>query len=340
MYKGHKIRRVCREHPRWWIVATLAIALAGTLLPQRGSCVIPTTERQALIDLYTATNGGGWTLNTNWCASTCPASGATTFNAVGSECTWYGVSCDDGQTHVTAIGLTGNNLTGTLPALGAFMALRFFAVTSNHLSGTLPSLSGLTQLVEFHADKNQFSGSLPSLSGLVGLGDFTASGNQLGGMLPSLSGLIGLYSFDVADNQLTGSLPSLSGLSALQWFNVDSNQLTGSIPSLTGATGLQVISVTNNRLTGTIPALTGSTNLYHIGLGGNRITGAVPAAPSSLATPLAYWPSTLCANPLTTTPSGNDSGWNAATGSTPWWAMPFATNRCDDIFNNGFEGSP
>jgi len=43
---------------------------------------IPTAEREALIALYNATNGSGWTDNSGWVTGT-----------AGTECTWYGVTC-------------------------------------------------------------------------------------------------------------------------------------------------------------------------------------------------------------------------------------------------------
>jgi hypothetical protein len=36
-------------------------------------------------------------------------------------------------------------------------------------------------------------------------------------------------------------------------------------------------------------------------------------------------------------PSKADDAWNVATGFSPWWATPFANNRCDDIFTDGNE---
>ena len=64
----------------------------------------------------------------------------------------------------------------------------------------------------------------------------------------------------------------------------------------------------------------------------NRLTGPVPPVPSGLLPGYAR----LCPNTLDTTPSGNDAGWNLATGYSPWWAVPYANNNCDDLFSNGF----
>ncbi len=45
---------------------------------------IPTSERDALISLYNSTDGANWDDNSDW------------LGAVGTECDWYGVTCDGG----------------------------------------------------------------------------------------------------------------------------------------------------------------------------------------------------------------------------------------------------
>jgi len=67
-----------------------------------------------------------------------------------------------------------------------------------------------------------------------------------------------------------------------------------------------------------------------LNLGGNMLTGPVPAAPPS-------GNAVLCPNPLDTSPSQYDADWNARTGHTPWWATPYDTNVCDDLFTSRFE---
>ncbi len=157
---------------------------------------IPASERTVLTDLYTSTNGASWNSNTNW------------NGGVGTECAWYGVTCDGTGSHVTSIALDGNNLVGTLP-----------------------SLSGLTTLQWFDVSVNQLTGSIPSLGGLTYLQNFNVGNNQLTGPIPSLSGLTSLQYFNVGNNQLTGSIAPLSGLTTLQYFYVNNNQLSGPVPA-------------------------------------------------------------------------------------------------------------
>ena len=186
--------------------------LVGLLVLAAGvaSAAIPQTERDVLKTLYNSTNGNSWTTNTNW-------KSAGNFSAPGTECTWYGITCNGTSDHVDHVILIGN-----------------------HLTGSIPSLNGLTNLQAFDVNGNQLTGSIPSLTGLTSLGYFNVSYNQLTGSIPALTGLTNLGTFYVHYNQLTGSIPALNGLTNLQAFTAFNNQLTGSIPSLTGLTNLQV----------------------------------------------------------------------------------------------------
>ena len=135
---------------------------------------IPGSERTVLLNLYSSTNGGGWTNKTGW-------NGAS-----GTECSWYGVTCDAGSNHVTVISMSTNNLTGSLPDISGLTGLRYFYVNINQLTGQIPSLSGLTSLQWFEVDNNQLTGQIPSLSGLTGLKYFDVDNNQLTGDPPSV----------------------------------------------------------------------------------------------------------------------------------------------------------
>ena len=67
---------------------------------------VPVSECQALVDLYTYTNGGAWTNNTNWNTDT-------------NICLWEGIGCTpadgSGFAHVQIIDLDENNLNGSVP---------------------------------------------------------------------------------------------------------------------------------------------------------------------------------------------------------------------------------
>jgi len=338
----------------------LAVA-AACVHASSSTAAIPDSERRALIAIYEATHGGTWAINDNWCTTEpCPLE-SPTFAPPGTECYtgtpgdgWYGVQCNRDKTHVVGINLSANHLMGSLPPLESLAELDSFDVANNELAGALPDLSTLVSLKSFSASANHFSGSIPSLASLPALEVFLASDNQLTGTIPSLDGLDALRAFDVRANQLsgpipalrdhhalvnfvvlgnalTGSIPDLSGLDSLKYFYANRNQLSGSIPPLTALSTLRMFLVSENMLTGAIPEL--PSGVLQVYFGNNRLSGPVPAAPASL------WASqsNLCPNPLDLAPSGNDAGWNAATGHTPWWADPSAGVTCDDLFGAGFD---
>lgn len=255
----------------------LRLALASSaLIATAAQAVIPASQRQYLLDFYAATNGAGWTTSTNW------------NGAIGTECTWFGVTCDPGQNTVNQLNLPGNNLVGTLPDWSALPDLQLIGLSNNTLSGPVPAISGLSALQTFNVSRNQLTGPLPSPANLAALDAY--------------------YAFD---NQLSGSIPALPGLPVLTDFMVYQNQLTGPIPALTGVPNLERLIVNNNSLTGSVPAL--PAGLQQLRIESNQLTGAVPAPPATLTA----GGSALCPNQLT--PSASPA-WDAATGSTPWHA--------------------
>jgi Leucine-rich repeat (LRR) protein len=256
MARAEWLRRIAGD------VAGLVLCVVGTI----ASAAIPASERAALLDLYARTNGAGWTQSANW------------NGPPGSECTWFGVTCDAAQTAVIAIDLHANNLTGILPAdLGSFANLTAFSVFDNRLTGSLPQIGSLARLENFTASLNQFSGPIPPIAGLAGLRYFIVDRNQLSGSIPTLAGLTALDVFSAGNNRLTGPIPVLSGLANLGVFSVDFNSLTGTIPDLSGLSNLWIFAVSRNQLTGPIPSLAGLTNLDQFLAWDNQLSGALPS---------------------------------------------------------------
>ena len=105
-----------------------------------GVAAAQTTDRDVLMALYNATAGPNWTNKTNW--------GST--EDIGD---WYGVGTDNTDT-VAQLHLSGNNLSGTIPAeIGHLTALVWLYLNNNAaLSGALPESfpSGLPNLRELH----------------------------------------------------------------------------------------------------------------------------------------------------------------------------------------------
>lgn len=223
--------------------------------PLCASAIIPTAERQALIDLYDATGGDSWFDNTNWNGS------------AGTECTWFGVTCNATFDSVTEIDLSSNNLVGTLPA----------------------SLQDLTNLQNLSLKFNQLTGSIPpELGNLANLQYLYLRNNGLTGSIPTeFVGLSSLLDFGVSFNQLSGSIPvGLGTVSTLQKLFLSNNHFTGSVPSQLGnLANLMVLRLNSNCLSGEIPSnLGGLTNLQSLRLGSNQLSGAIPTELGGLAT--------------------------------------------------------
>ncbi|HPS79371.1 MAG TPA: leucine-rich repeat domain-containing protein, partial [Thermoanaerobaculaceae bacterium] len=246
---------------------------------------LPTSERQALIDLYNATTGGGWYTRTSW-----RNTGDTDFNAPGTECTWFGVTCDAGGEHVTGLSLASNNLVGTIPAsLATLSSLQYLNLRNNHLTGSIPvELGNLTNLNYLYLYDNQLTGSIPvELGDLTNLYELLLRNNQLTGSIPvELGNLTNLYCLYLDSNQLTGSIPSeLGGLANLTGLFLYHNQLTGSVPvELGNLTNLNYLYLFNNQLTGSIPVELGNLgNLLVLDLSLNQLTGSIPVELGNLA---------------------------------------------------------
>ena len=130
-------------------------------------------DRDALIDLYNATNGPEWTFNKNW-------------NTDAALAEWDGVTTNE-RGEVTELGLPFFNLRGRLPeTLGQLKRLRVLHLDHNYLTGPIPrSLTGLQELKAFTARSNDLTGSIPRRLGIhKELEDFWLFFNQLTGTIP------------------------------------------------------------------------------------------------------------------------------------------------------------
>lgn len=155
---------------------------------------VSSTEKQALLDLYMATNGANWTQSWD-------------VNAPVEE--WQGVTVTNNK--VTAISLLFNKVKGKLPAtIGNLEHLKTLELSFNEISGQLPeSLGQLGQLEVLAFNGNNLSGEIPSSLGkLKNLKKLHLSSNSFSGTIPTeLEGMGRLEVFNVFDNNLGGDLP-------------------------------------------------------------------------------------------------------------------------------------
>jgi hypothetical protein len=207
------------------VLLSLALGVGATSpAPDDFSCAdvteIPQVECEALVELYTSTDGANWADNTGWLDTNTP-------------CSWYGVGCSLG--HVDAISLGYNQLSGSVPPeLGNLANLGFLLLGDNQLSGNIPpELGDLANLQHLDLGYNQLSGSItPALGNLTNLSFLSLSTNQLSESIPpELGNLANLYYLDLYYSQLSGSIPpELGNLANLGFLLLGDNQLSGALP--------------------------------------------------------------------------------------------------------------
>lgn len=231
---------------------------------------VPQADCEALVALYTSTNGTSWSMQTRWLQND-------------TVCNWHGVNCKAGR--VDGLVLNNNGLNGTLPAqIGGLTALTELYLSGNQLSGTIPTQIGqLARLERLYLSGNQLSGTIPdSIGDLSSLVLFYVDNNQLSGALPTtIDGMALVEYFHANNNQLTGSIPTQIGaLTRLRGLHLNNNQLTGAIPSeIVQLTQLEYLQLQENQLSGTIPADIGQlTGLINLLLHENQLSGAIPAS--------------------------------------------------------------
>lgn len=246
----------------------------------------------ALVALFNATGGAGWTDKSNW--------------LTGPVVEWFGVTInEDGR--VTEVDLRENRLVGLIPAeLADLTELEGLLLADNTLFGFIPeAVTTLARLKTLSLWGNVLGGPLPAaLAQQVELESILVFSNQLTGPIPpELGDLPNLRHLWLDANQFTGSIPSeLANLTTLEELFLDFNQLTGPIPpelvdldnliilsigdnpiggefpvALTAMTNLEDLWIPRIGMTGTVPLeLTGMTNLSTLLLNGNQLTGEIP----------------------------------------------------------------
>ena len=272
----------------------LLIVLGAALaLAQPGMVSAQITDRDALMALYTATDGANWEKKRRWGSN----------NPIG---TWYGVTTD-ADSYVTRLDLSENALSGTIPVelgqlsrlqdldlsynglggaipkeLGQLSSLQYLYLRGNKLGGPIPvELGSLAQLQHLNLFDNELSGTIPvELGQLANLTLLYLSSNALSGSIPAaLGNLSNLVRLSLGDNALSGSIPAtLGNLPQLVQLNLYSNALSGSIPTALGnLSDLYRLNLSSNALSGSIPAALGHlSELGDLSLHGNDLTGLLP----------------------------------------------------------------
>ena len=277
-------------------------------------------DRQALEDLYHATNGTSWGKKTNWLSDEPLAE-------------WDGVKLNR-EGRVSVLSLSANGLSGELPAsladlteleelyladspvrstpqydqgiipkpqyvnrfaggippeLGTLRKLKVLSLTATGLTGPIPAeLGNLASLTELHLSYNQLSGPIPpELGNLTSLRELRLSNNQLSGPIPpEMGNMSSLEVLPLQNNQLSGAIPpELGNLPNITAIALGSNQLTGEIPAELGNIAtLTGLDLSENQLTGEIPTeIWNITALKSLNLADNQLSGEIPPESGNLS---------------------------------------------------------
>jgi Leucine-rich repeat (LRR) protein len=288
--------------PRCRAFTVLCLILVVSLQAPSVLASIPQSERDALIAIYLWTSGSVWENNENWVDYW-----GNSFNDPGTECTWYGVTCDAGGSTVTKLDLSSNGLCGEIPSeigsltnlqtldlswngigeeippeIGSLQNLQSLSLCGNYFWGSIPSeIWSMTGLQTLDLGYNILSGEIPpEVGSLTNLELLDLSANLLTGEIPpEIGDLTGLHTLGLFLNELSGEIPPeiarLSGLPALDLFG---NQLSGEIPAeVWSMTGLQSLNFFWNQLSGEIPPKIGAmTSLQVLDLSWNQLSGTIP----------------------------------------------------------------
>ena len=264
-------------------------------------------DREALVALYNATDGGNWVNDENWLSDD-------------SVFKWHGIGPSADGRRVASISLGSNGLTGRLPAeLGKLEALVHLELRENDISGSIPiELGQLSRLQSLDLRFNDLTGNVPpALGSLSNLHSLFLVGNRLNGEIPVefLELKLGLFwwsenpdlcmpdteefaawiesireysggPFCGADDLLAREVlvALYNATDGGNWVNSENWLSDESVFEWHGigptADGRQVgsISLRSNGLTGLLPAELGKlAALVNLELSGNDISGTIPA---------------------------------------------------------------
>jgi Leucine-rich repeat (LRR) protein len=245
-------------------------------------------EYAALKDLFTNTNGAGWTNKTNW-----PTTWPATVTAAEMD-SWYGITVANND--ISEIDLSSNALRGEFPqSLFNLLQITNLRFRNNALTGQLPVQVPVgSNLSRLDLTNNQFGGELPvSMDNWNKLSVLFLTRNQISGPIPASIGNLPLLQYlGLGYNQLTGSLPEeLFNLKSVYALYLNDNRFEGFLsPSIDKMTSLTEFWCFRSGLGGTLPASLGNLNsMRHLYLYSNAFTGEIPADWKKLTNMENFW---------------------------------------------------
>ncbi|KAG6524676.1 hypothetical protein ZIOFF_014611 [Zingiber officinale] len=176
------------------------------------------------------------------------------------------------------LSLTGNQLSGQIPAYNDWNELLILDLSRNSLSGPLPpSILSMNALLKLDRSNNQLNGQLPvAKQGSLTLLDLR--NNNFSGVA-GLAGMATLQYLLLSDNPLRANLAELGleNLRNLIALDLSSTSLRGEIPkTIAKLKRLRFVALNDNDLSGRVPkSLEDLTELHALYLSGNNLRGVL-----------------------------------------------------------------
>ncbi|KAL7211561.1 hypothetical protein ACSBR2_014426 [Camellia fascicularis] len=217
---------------------------------------IPPGEMAALSEIAEQLGKKDWNLSLNHCVDKLnwytPISKGIQYSIVNCNCP----SVD--ECHISAIILTGQDLSGVLPrSIVKLPYLKIIDLSRNYLIGPLPREWASTKLESMYLSMNCISGTIPKFLGsITSLTNVVFEGNMFDGTVPAeLGNLVHLVHLNLNSNNLTGELPKeFSKLINLTQLRLSSNNFTGKLPSFQSCKQLQILELEASGFEGPIPS--------------------------------------------------------------------------------------
>lgn len=232
------------------------------------------TDSVALVALYNATDGKGW---------------SNPWNLKQPISTWKGVTLEDvdGKLRVTALALPSRQLDGSVPLeLGNLICLRKLDLSFNSLKGDLPEQIGnLTQLTELNLAANKFVGAIShSVTKLIGLTRLDLNRNRFNTFPVEICQLEHLEAIYLGDNELTALPGEVLQMSNLEYLYLDNNFLTALPSGLDKMPNLIYLHASHNKIKGALPPEIGNmAQLQSLRLEYNEFSGSIPSSYANLS---------------------------------------------------------
>lgn len=231
------------------------------------------TDSLALVALYNATDGKGW---------------SNPWDLKQPISTWKGVLVEevDGIGRVTNLTLPNRELDGPVPLeLGNLVCLKKMDLSYNSIKGDLPQeIGNLIHLTELNLAANKFVGSISnSITKLAALTDLHLNNNRFNVFPVEICQLEHLESIYLGNNELTSLPGEVAQMSNLQYLYLDNNLLTALPRGLDKMPNLVYLHASYNKIKGAMPTEIGNMRqLESLRLEFNEFSGSIPASYSNL----------------------------------------------------------